>query len=163
MRSDFFLRRTVFFASAFSIGGVVKGSGRSMLAGNNVFCDCLKRFGYRTSYVLCGYDMPNRGERMPGDFYFPSPQKVTRPEMVLYPCILRGILSQSANTFNDYTRDEWLAVKRRLIDEATRTKSFIYAHSLMPGHTVASPIYRKSDEEEQKAFAERIVGIRNME
>ena len=144
-------------SSAFSLGGIVKGSARSMLAGNNVFNDCLQRSGYRTSYVLAGYDMPNRGEPMPGDYYFPSPQKVTRPEMVLYPCILVGLLSQSANTFNDYTHEEWIAEKRRQICEASASRFFMYAHSAMPAHAVSNPMYRKSDAEELKAFAERLV------
>lgn len=142
--------------SAFNIGGVVQGSYRSSMAGNNVFCDYLRRFGYKTSYVLCGYDMPNRGERMPGDFYFPTAQKVTRPEMVLYPCIVRGILSQSANTFNSYTRDEWLSVKRNLLATTSAVGNFIYAHSAMPGHVVANPAYRKSQETERRSYENRV-------
>lgn len=143
-------------SSAFSLGGIVKGSSRSMLAGNNVFNDCLQRSGYRTSYVLAGYDMPNRGEPMPGNYYFPSPQKVTRPEMVLYPCILVGLLSQSANTFNEYTQEEWIAEKRNQICEAPSYNFFMYAHSALPAHAVSNPMYRKSDAEERKAFAARL-------
>ena len=142
--------------NTFNIGGVVQGSVRSSMAGNNVFCDYLRRQGYTTSYVLCGYDMPNRGERMPGDFYFPTAQKVTRPEMVLYPCIIRGILSQSANTFNSYTKEEWLTVKRHLMQSATPGKQLIYAHSDMPGHVVANPTYRKSPEIERRNYERRV-------
>ena len=142
--------------NAFYIGGVAQGSVRSSMVGNNVFCDYLRRFGYKSSYILCGYDMPNRGERMPGDFYFPSAKKITRPEMVLYPCIVRGILSQSANTFNAYTRGEWLAVKRDILKTAGATGSFIYAHSDKPGHVTANPIYRKSPEEERLAYERRV-------
>lgn len=142
--------------SMFNIGGVVQGSNRSSMAGNNVFCDYLRRFGYKTSYVLCGYDMPNRGERMPGGFYFPTAQKVTRPEMVLYPCIIRGILSQSANTFNSYTREEWLSVKRNLMATASAVGNFIYAHSAMPGHVAANPAYRKSPEIERRSYEDRV-------
>jgi len=142
--------------STFNIGGVVQGSYRSSMAGDNVFCDYLRRFGYKTSYVLCGYDMPNRGERMPGDFYFPTAQKVTRPEMVLYPCIIRGILSQSANTFNSYTRKEWLSVKRDLMASAPAAGNFIYAHSEMPGHVAPNPAYRKDPETERRSYEDRV-------
>lgn|GEM_PF-2963801 len=146
----------VSMGNTFNIGGVVQGSVRSSMAGNNVFCDYLKQHGYTTSFVLCGYDMPNRGERMPGDFYFPTAQKVTRPEMVLYPCIIRGILSQSANTFNSYTREEWLSVKRDLMSVASPRGSFIYAHSDKPGHVVANPTYRKDPETERLMYERRI-------
>lgn len=142
--------------NTFNIGGVVQGSYRSAMAGNNVFCDYLRRHGYTSGYVLCAYDMPMRGERMPGDFYFPTAQKVTRPEMVLYPCIIRGILSQSANTFNSYTRDEWLAAKRGLIRTAPAKGRFIYAHSEMPGHVALNPAYRKSPEFERSRYERRV-------
>ena len=141
---------------SFYIGGVVQGSVRSSMVGNNVFCDYLRRFGYRTSYILSGYDMPNRGERMPGDFYFPTAQKVTRPEMVLYPCIIRGILSQVADTFDDYKRDEWLSAKYGVMDNVGSFGSFVYAHSSVPGHVIANPIYRKSPEEERLAYERRV-------
>lgn len=142
--------------AAFALGGVTQGSPRSTLAGNNVFNDFLQRAGYRTSYVLCGYEMPNRGERMPGDFYFPVAQQVKRPEMVLFPCIVRGLLSQSANTFNAYTREEWIGVKRGLIDRAGPTNSFIYAHAAMPEHAVENPTFRKGFAEEVRAYESRL-------
>ena len=141
--------------NSFAIGGVTQGSTRSMMAGNNPLCDFLKRSGYKTSYVLGAYDMPRRGERMPGDFYFPAPQDVTRLENVLCTCILRGYLSQSANTFDSYTREEWVAVKRRLIAEAATSNSFIYAHSELPGHLTASEMYRKSPQEEREGYISR--------
>lgn len=146
----------VSMGNAFNIGGVVQGSVRSSMVGNNVFCDYLRRHGYESAYVLCAYDMPNRGERMPGDFYFPTTQEMVRPEMVLYPCIIRGILSQSPNTFNSYTRDEWIAAKRSKLISAPPTKYFIYAHSEMPGHVVANPAYRKSPEVERMNYESRI-------
>ena len=138
--------------AVFNLGGVVQGSDRSSMAGNNVFCDWLRQFGYRSSYVLCGYDMPMRGERMPGDSYFPTVQKVTRPERVLYPCLLRGFLSQSPNTFHSYTREEWLAVKRRLMRDMPAFGGFLYAHSACPGHLAANPAYRKPPEEERRDY-----------
>ena len=144
-------------SSAFSTGGIVQGSPRSQVAGNNVFADTLKRSGYRTSYVLCSYEMPGSDERMPGDSYFPSPQKMTKPELVLYPCILRGLLSQAANTFNSYTEEEWIAWKRKEIAKMAGSEgNFIYAHSQRPGHCVANPMYRKSDSEELAIYAKRI-------
>ncbi len=36
------------------------------------------------------------------------------------------------------------------------TNSFVYAHSEMPGHLVASEMYRKSEREEIRAYAERL-------
>ena len=142
--------------NSFGIGGVTQGTLRSMMAGNNPLCDFLRRSGYRTSYLLSAYDMPGRGECMPGDFYFPKPQTIERLENVLYSCILRGYLSQSANTFNSYTREEWVDVKRKLINEAPLTNSFVYAHSELPGHLSASEMYRKSPEEERRAYVDRL-------
>ena len=100
--------------------------------------------------------MPNRGERMPGDFYYPVAQKITRPEMVLFPCIIRGILSQSADTFNDYTREEWLTAKYGVMTTAADSRSFVYAHSSYPGHVIANPTYRKSPEEERRYYEGRV-------
>lgn len=97
-----------------------------------------------------------RGEPMPGDFYFPTPQKVTRLENVLFTCILKGYLSQSANTFNSYTSEQWTAEKRRVISAAPSSKSFVYAHCEWPGHATASEAYRKSMAEEVAAFAARV-------
>ncbi len=142
--------------SAFAVGDVVQGSDRSMLAGNNAFCDYLRRFGYKTYYVVNGYEMPKRGERMPGDYYFPSPQEITRPEMVLFPCIVKGLLSQSANTFNEYTAEEWQAEKLGVFTKMGATGSFFYAHSPRPGHVVANPAYRKSPEVEKVQYEERV-------
>lgn len=93
---------------------------------------------------------------MPGDFYFPVAQKITRPEMVLYPCIVRGLLSQSADTFNDYTREEWLSAKYSEISNAANDRSFVYAHSSYPGHVIANPIYRKSPEEDRRYYEGRV-------
>lgn len=146
----------VSMGNSFSIGGVTQGSVRSMMAGNNPFCDFLKRGGYRTNYLLCAYDMPGRGEKMPGDFYFPEAQKVTRLENVLYKCILSGYLSQSANTFNSYTQEEWVAQKRRIIDESSNSNIFVYAHSALPGHATANEAYRSSMENEIAAYADRL-------
>ena len=142
--------------NSFAIGGVTQGSVRSMMAGNNPLCDFLKRAGYATAYLLCAYDMPGRGEKMPGDFYFPAPQKVTRLENVLYSCILRGYLSQSANTFNSYTAERWIAEKRRILRETPAFKSFVYAHSERPGHAAANEAYRKSADKEVTEYAARI-------
>ena len=100
--------------------------------------------------------MPNRGERMPGDFYYPVAQKITRPEMVLFPCIVRGILSQSADTFNDYTREEWLSAKYGVMTTTADSRSFVYAHSSYPGHIIANPTYRKSPEEERRYYEGRV-------
>ncbi len=148
--------------AVFNLGGVVQGSDRSSMAGNNVFCDWLRRFGYRSSYVLCGYDMPMRGERMPGDSYFPTAQKVTRPEKVLFPCILVGFLSQSPNTFHSYTREDWLAVKRGILRDMAPNGCFVYAHSTTPGHLAANPAYRKTPEEEARRY-ERAVAEADQE
>ena len=142
--------------NSFAIGGVTQGSVRSMMAGNNPFCDFLKRSGYTTSYLLCAYDMPGRGERMPGDFYFPVPQEVARLENVLYSCVLQGYLSQAANTFNSYSSEQWLAEKRRILKDVPASRNFIYAHSEWPGHAVANEVYRRSMDEEITAYAKRV-------
>ncbi len=142
--------------AAFAVGDVVQGSDRSMLSGNNAFCDYLRRFGFKTYYVINGYEMPKRGERTPGDYYFPSPQEITRPEMVLFPCIVKGILSQSANTFNEYTEEEWQAEKLEVFRKMGANGSFIYAHSHVPGHVISNPVYRKSPEIEKAQYEERV-------
>lgn len=146
----------VSMGNSFAIGGETQGSVRSMMVGNNPLCDFLKRDGYKTSYILGAYDMPGRGERMPGDYYFPAPQAVTRLENVLFTCILKGYLSQSANTFNSYTSEEWLTEKRRVLSDCSPTKAFVYAHSEWPGHATANEAYRKSMAEEIAAFALRV-------
>lgn len=143
--------------NSFAIGGVTQGSIRSMMAGNNPFCDFLKRAGYSTSYLLCAYDMPGRGELMPGDYYFPAPQAVTRLENILFTCILRGYLSQSANTFNSYSSEEWTAEKRRVLRNCPSSNAFVYAHCEWPAHATANEAYRKSMAEEIAAYAERVV------
>lgn len=147
----------VSMGNSFAIGGVTQGSVRSMMVGNNPFCDFLERADYETSYILGAYDMPGRGELMPGDFYFPSAQKVTRLENVLYACILTGYLSQSPNTFNSYTSEDWEDEKRRVINATSQTKNFVYAHSEWPGHATANEAYRKSMSEEISAYAARVV------
>ncbi len=93
---------------------------------------------------------------MPGDFYFPRPQTVSRLENVLFSCVLRGYLSQAAHTFNSFTREEWMDVKRVQIETAQMTNSFIYAHSELPTHLVASGMYRKSEEEELLDYSRRL-------
>lgn len=138
--------------NAFAIGGVRTGSLRSMLAGNNLFDDFLHRSNYRTSYVLCGWEMPRGDERMPGDFYFPSSQQITRPERVLWSCIRKGYLSQSATTFNAYAPKEWLDVKRRILESSPPTASFVYAHSDAPGHATLAALYRKGDAFELREY-----------
>ena len=100
--------------------------------------------------------MPNRGERMPGVYYFPSAKDITRPEMVLFPCILRGTLSQSPSVFNNYSLQEWLEAKRQVIKNCGTEKHFVYAHAAMPEHAPWDPRDRKSDNEEQLAYAERL-------
>jgi len=143
-------------SACFTLGGVAGGSPRSTMAGDNPFSDFLQYAGYKTSYVICGFTMPNRGERMPGDYYFPSPQAIIRPELVLMPCILRGAFSQTANVFNDYTQEEWASAKRSVISKSGGFCNFLYAHSSLPGHVNWYPKYRQSDKEEQQTYKERL-------
>ena len=144
-------------SAAFTIGGIGGGSRRSAMAGDNPFCDFLKKSGYRTSYLTNGYCMPNFGERMPGDFYYPKASFVKRPEFVLLPCICRGYLSQSSQTFNAYTHDEWVDVKNREMIEHMSSRRFIYAHSSRPDHCASYFIGRKSDAEEQALYSKRLL------
>ena len=144
-------------SAAFTIGGIGGGSRRSAMAGDNPFCDFLKNSGYRTSYLTNGYCMPNFGERMPGDFYYPKASFVKRPEFVLLPCICRGYLSQSSQTFNAYTHEEWVEVKNSEIVEHMSSRRFIYAHSSRPDHCASYFIGRKSDAEEQLLYSKRLL------
>lgn len=143
-------------SASFTFGGVAGGSPRSTMAGDNPFSDFLQHAGYNTSYVICGFTMPNRGERMPGNFYFPAPQAIVRPELVLMPCVLRGAFSQTANVFNEYTYEEWVEAKRSVISEFSGSCNFLYAHSSLPSHVNWYPKYRQSDKEEQREYKERL-------
>ena len=142
--------------SSFEIGGVASTSKRATMSGDNVFNDFLQRAGYKTSYILGSYDIPGHGERMPGDFYFPSPKEITRPEKVIFSCITRGYLSQAANTFDSYTEEEWLEARNRQILQSGAEKSFVYAHGGWPGHAIANPMYRKSEAEELSDYEKRL-------
>lgn len=143
-------------SSMFAIGGVRPGSQRSMTAGNNVFCDSLKRSGYHTSYLLSSYCMPGKGERKPGDYYFPTAAAEKKPEEVLLPLILSGFLSQSADTFNAYTDEQWESAKKKVLCEAVLRQSFVYAHTDLPAHLVPNAKYRKSDREEFSLYERRL-------
>jgi YidC/Oxa1 family membrane protein insertase len=142
----------------FTFNGICGDGTQATVCGDNVFCDLLREAGYRTSYILLGYVMPPKGSRKPGDYYFPGESKVVRPEMVLFPCIMRGTLSQSPSVFDSYSMDEWLEEKKaalkRSVGEGTR--SFVYAHMEYPAHAPWRPRYRKSDSEEQRMYGERL-------
>ena len=123
-------------SAVFSVNGVMGGSMRSTVAGDNLQHDFLRNNGYKTLYMLCGYTMPKGGERLPGDYYFPTPCCMVPQELVLYTCILRGILSQSPSVFNHYTREEWTGIKRELIMRMPTNGNFLYAHSGRPDHAL---------------------------
>ena len=142
--------------ATFTLAGFAGENERTTIAGDNLFSDFLRLSGYRTSYVLNGYMLPRHGERMPGDYYYPEPQAITRADLVLYPSIMRGMMSQAAQSFNGYTHDEWVAAKRRLFAEAGRHSNFIYAHSSLPQHVDWYPRYRLSDHEEQGKYFKRL-------
>ena len=135
----------------------IKGDGdQATVSGDNVFCDLLRTSGYKTSYILLGYLIPAKDRRKPGDYYFPGESKITRPEMVLYPCILRGSLSQSPSVFDSYSMDEWLKEKYNALDKCPNTHSFVYAHMEYPAHAPWHPRYRKTDKEEQVMYGDRL-------
>ena len=143
-------------SAMFTLGGISGGSQRSTMAGDNVFSDFLKQSGYRTSYLMCGYSMPNYGERMPGDFYYPQAESKKSPQDILMSCILRGYLSQSPQTFNHYTHDDWLSEKEKELYGHIGKKRFVYAHSNMPDHLCVDPRGRKSDAEERRIYLPRL-------
>lgn len=140
----------------FTIAGISGASKRSTISGDSVFNDFLKQSGYRTCYVTSGYLMPMQGERMPADDYFPKVQSMLHPEWVLFGCILKGSLSQVAQTFNGYTADEWISVRNNIISSWGKHSNFIYAHLGLPGHCIGSSRYRKSNEEELAAYIDRL-------
>ena len=142
--------------AAFKLGGVSGCSVNATVAGDNVFSDFVRANGYKTSYLLNGYEMPNRGERMPGDYYYPGAAEIPRPEMVLFPCIIRGTFSQSPQVFNSYTQEDWMNAYYDVMRKRPCCRSFIYAHNANPGHASWEPRYRKSDKEEQLAFKSRV-------
>ena len=143
-------------SAAFTLSGVRGVSVNSTVAGDNVFSDFLRANGYRTSYLLNGYEMPNRGERLPGDFYYPSAAKITRPEMVIFPCLLRGSLTQSPKVFNSYTHENWMSAYYNVMANRGPSGSFVYAHNPYPEHAPGNPRYRQSDAEEQRKFKARL-------
>lgn len=142
--------------TAFTFGGVSGMSRKATMGGDNVFSDFLREAGYKTAVMLCGYDMPIRGERMPADFYYPNPAEITRPELVLLPCIFRGTLSQSPTVFNAYTHEDWMTAYYGVMAKRPMSKCFVYAHNDYPGHAAAEPRFRKSDAEEQELFRTRL-------
>lgn len=143
-------------SSMFTIGGVTGMSQKATMGGDNVFSDFLREAGYETSVLLCGYDMPIRGERMPADFYYPTPAKIARPENVLLPSIFRGTLSQSPNVFNSYTHEDWMRAFYGVMSRRPNKRCFVYAHNDYPAHAAWEPRFRKSDKEEQRAYSERL-------
>ena len=143
-------------SSMFVLGGIAGQSDRSTLAGDNLFVSYLHRFGYRVSYVLCGYELPTRGEPMPADYYYPLPQKIAKPENVLLTCIAQGYLTQSARAFDNGTFEDWHSAKCAVMDSFGASGSFMYAHTGYPGHNAWSPRYRKSDAEEQSSYMARL-------
>ena len=147
---------TASMSAAFAIDGVKGGTVNSTIAGDNVPSDFLKANGYRTSFMLCGYTMPGDEDRLPGDFYYPTPNRMVPKEIVLYTCILRGILSQSPTTFNYYTREEWTSIKRGRFSKMGKEREFIYAHSGRPDHAPPDYRYRGTDEEVQRDYKVRL-------
>lgn len=143
-------------SAVFSIGGIAYGSKRSTKSGNNVFCDILKKAGYKTSYLVGAYSMPMRGERLPGDYYFPTPSKVKKPENVIFACMMRGCMTHSPNTFNDFTQEEWNAKKDFVLNGIGADREFVYAHPDLPGHLSVDRRLRQSDVAEQSEFQTRI-------
>ena len=142
----------------FTFIGICGDEPQSTVSGDNVFCDLLREAGYKTSYILLGYLMPSNGSRKPGDYYFPGESKVVRPEMVLFPCIMRGTLSQSPSVFDSYDMNEWLEEKKAALKQSVSAgaRSFVYAHMEYPAHAPWRPRYRKSDSEEQRMYGERL-------
>lgn len=147
---------TMSMSRVFSLGGVSGGSECSTIGGDNPYGDFLRKVGYKTSYMLNGYIMPTAGERMPGDYYFPTPSGIVPQEKILYACILRGVMSRSANVFNYYTHSEWVARKRELIDCAETSNNFIYAHASLPDHTNRLVRDPEGDASAQRSYAARL-------
>ncbi len=144
-------------SAMFTLGGEGGDGLQATVSGDNVFCDLLREAGYKTSYILLGYLMPQKDRRKPGDYYFPGESQITRPEMVLLPCILRGALSQSPSVFDSYSMEEWLVEKHNALSQCPSNHSFVYAHMEYPAHAPWHPRYRKTDGEEQRMYAERLV------
>lgn len=140
----------------FELGGITYGSLRSVLAGNNIFCDKLKGAGYRQSFILSGFMMPMRGDRMPGDYYFPKPGAVVKPEDIIMGCILRGYISQSPQVFDAYSTFDWSKAKYDAMNTMKLSSEFIYAHQDLPGHRNFDPMKRKTDAYEQREHAKKM-------
>lgn len=147
-------------SSVFEIAGIKGSTDRATMVGDNAFCDFLRRGGFCTYYLLCGYVMPDYGARMPGDYYFPQPSKIIRYENVIFSCILRGYFARTPQAFNDYTHDQWLEAKAKMLAEMGTGRHFIYTHSSFPGHANRSPsahgpVY---DKRTNDTYAEWIIG-----
>lgn len=142
----------------FTFNNVGGEGSQATICGDNVFCDLLREYGYKTSYILLGYLMPSKNCRKPGDYYFPAESKITKPEMVLFPCVLRGALSQSPTVFDTYSMSEWLNEKANALNRSVSSGacSFVYAHMEYPAHAPWHPRYRKNDIEEQRMYGERL-------
>lgn len=140
----------------YTLGGASGASSRSTVAGDNPYGDFLRREGYKTLYLMCGYTMPENGDRLPGDYYYPTPSCMVPHEIVLYTCILRGILSQNASVFNYYTHGEWIERKRTVLANCKGGSNFVYAHSALPDHNSRNARTREDDLIGIKEYAHRL-------
>ena len=141
---------------AFTLDGISGGSKRSTIGGDNVFSDFLRDAGYRTSYLLCGYTMPEDGERRPGHFYYPERKELSNKDYILLSCIKEGYMRPFSTSFNYYSYDDWVNAYLNVMTNRTPARQFVYAHSSIPDHAAWYPKYRKTDAEEQKLYACRL-------
>ena len=141
---------------AFTINGFSGSSPRSTIAGDNVFCDFLRDAGYRTSYLLSSYIMPDENERTPGDYYFPERKDILGKDQILKSCIFKGMMTPVSSVFNNYSHEDWLRAYDAVMSRSANALEFVYAHSSFPMHAKVDPKYRLNDSEEQKKYGLRL-------
>ena len=141
---------------AFTFNGLSGSSPRATIAGDNVFCDFLKDAGYRTSYLLSSYIMPDENERAPGDYYFPERKDILGKDQILKACIFKGMMTPVSSVFNKYSHEDWLRAYDTIMSRRANVREFIYAHSSFPMHAKVDPKYRLSDSEEQEKYGQRL-------
>ncbi len=129
---------------------------RDTITGNIECMKFLQKEGYKTHYVLSPYSLQNTLQALQGDFYFPSPEdQSARIEKILLKNIKNGFLSQSAESFATYSRDEWLQTKRKILGTVDGTPRFLYTHT-GPNHAPWQYSNRQSVKQEVENLKSRI-------
>jgi hypothetical protein len=110
------------------------GDHRRAVSGDGVVQNKLKDFGYRT-YGLFYSDFMFRGYGESYDYSLPASS--IPPYTHISEAILVGEFRFDIGDtdFNGQTREQFVADKQRMLENASRDNSFVYMHSNLPSHS----------------------------